>query len=182
MQQAEPVDDRFLGDYLFSESPAQLVIVGDVSEELLRSPAAGIQVLQCNALDDAEAVAVAPAQLTQTIHRTLILQIKPDHHELELHLGRAIRAFPHRVLLHCHISSDKTPFTDNTFFAFGFKSLHVMQDEGMCEGHTRWYEYRLSDYKSAPDWLNARFWANPDRFDLAENPDEYCDEFDEEEE
>ena len=182
MPQAEPADDRFLGDYLFNESPAQLVIVGQLSEGLLRSPPEGVQVLQFNAFDDAEALAMPPRQPTQQGHRTLVLQIKSDQHELTLRLGRAIRAFPHRVLLHCNTTPDTPPLTNDTFFAFGFKALPVMQDESVQGGHTQWYEYRLSDYKSAPDWLNARFWANPDRFDLTENPDEYCDEFDDEEE
>ena len=37
------------------------------------------------------------------------------------------------------------------------------------------YEYRLRDYKQPPDWLNARFWANPARFDLDEESSDYED-------
>ena len=182
MEQAEPGMDRFLGDYLFNESPAQLVIVGQLADALLRSPPEGVQVQQFTALDDAAALAMSPHQSTQQAHRTLVLQIKPEHHDLSLYLGRAIRAFPHRVLLHCYTPPDTPALSNDTFYAFGFRALPVMQEEGAQQGHTYWYEYQLSDYKSAPDWLNARFWANPDRFDLIENPDEYCEEFDDEEE
>lgn len=40
----------------------------------------------------------------------------------------------------------------------------------------RWFEYRMTTYKPAPDWLNARFWANPERYAISEDPDLYCDE------
>jgi len=49
-------------------------------------------------------------------------------------------------------------------------------------GENRWYEYRLSHYKQAPDWLNARFWANPERFKLDDDPDVYFDPDDSDEE
>ena len=182
MQPSEPANDRFLGDYLFDESPAQLAIVGQLPEALLDAPPAGIQVLKLNALHDAEALAMTPHQPLRLGHRALVLQVEANNDELALRLGRAIRAFPHRVLLHCHTPPDKPPPANETFYAFGFRSLPVMQDETGHDGHTHWYEYRLSDYKSAPDWLNARFWANPERFNLAEHSDDYYDEFDDEEE
>jgi len=30
------------------------------------------------------------------------------------------------------------------------------------------YEYQLAEYKRVPDWLNAKYWANPERFDVLE--------------
>lgn len=30
---------------------------------------------------------------------------------------------------------------------------------------SRWYLFDLMTYKPVPDWLNARFWANPDNWD-----------------
>lgn len=182
MQQAEPADDRFLGDYLFHESPAQLAIVGSLPDALLDASPAGIEVLRFDTLLDAEAMAMTPQQSAQSGHRALVLKVEAGHGELALRLGRAVRAFPHRVLLHIHTPPNTPPPANETFYAFGFRVLPVMQDKSMQDGHTYWYEYRLSNYKSAPDWLNARFWANPERFDLLENPDEYCDEFDDEEE
>lgn len=175
-QPAESVDDRFLGDYLFHESPAQLAIVGFLPDVLLQAPPDGVEVLKLDALQDAEALAMQPQRPDQLVHRTLVLRIEVNHDRLALQLGRAIRAFPHRVLLHCRTSPDSASLSNEMFYAFGFRVLPVMQDENPGQGHTHWFEYRLSSYKSAPDWLNARFWANPERFDLLENPDEYCEE------
>ncbi|MES1925471.1 hypothetical protein T31B1_09108 [Salinisphaera sp. T31B1] len=27
------------------------------------------------------------------------------------------------------------------------------------------YRYDIHDYKTTPDWLNKRYWANPERWD-----------------
>jgi len=177
-QAAESVDDRFLGDYLFHESPAQVAIVGGLPDVLLQAPPAGVQVLKLEALQDAEALVMQPQTPSQSVCRTLVLRIDANHDDLALQLGRAIRAFPHRVLLHCRTSPASTSLSNEMFYAFGFRVLPVIQDENPGQDHTRWFEYRLSSYKSAPDWLNARFWANPERFDLLENPDDYCEESD----
>jgi len=45
-----------------------------------------------------------------------------------------------------------------------------------------WFEYRMSQYKPAPEWLNARYWANPERFEVQEDPDGFCESSDDEEE
>ena len=31
--------------------------------------------------------------------------------------------------------------------------------------HVRIYDYDLTTYKTVPDWLNARFWANPEHWE-----------------
>jgi len=96
-------------------------------------------------------------------------------------LGLAIRKFPWCVLAHCSLQG----FADSRFFAFGFSALTIPIGMDSEDGHavaakdqessgsSRWYEYRLSEYKRAPDWLNARFWANPERFSLLDVNGEY---------
>lgn len=46
----------------------------------------------------------------------------------------------------------------------------------------RWFVYRLRDYKQPPSWLNARFWANPERYELDDESDIYCEDDNSEEE
>ena len=53
------------------------------------------------------------------------------------------------------------------FFAFGFRRAFVAIEDGTRHAL---HEYRLADYKQPPDWLNARYWANPERFGA--DPDE----------
>jgi len=46
------------------------------------------------------------------------------------------------------------------FRALGFKLYATDTTDG-----TRIHEYDLDTYKTVPDWLNARFWANPERWE-----------------
>jgi hypothetical protein len=46
------------------------------------------------------------------------------------------------------------------FRALGFVLSTTEPVEGM-----RLYDYDLDTYKTVPDWLNARFWANPERWE-----------------
>ena len=88
---------------------------------------------------------------------------------LDRALGTACRLYPSRLLL--FVLADEAP-TPEALFAFGFRRLLVHPDGVL-------HEYRLRDYKMPPDWLNARFWANPERFEL--DPDEADGDGDEDE-
>lgn len=101
-----------------------------------------------------------------------VLQSDADTHSLDRQLGLAIRLFPEQLFVHCADSS----MGDERFFAFGFRRLTRSANQSTTDGDSRWYEYRLRDYKDQPTWLNARFWANPERFDNRDDPDLYGDE------
>lgn len=45
--------------------------------------------------------------------------------------------------------------------AFGFTQLTQMNDSGHV---IRYYGFDLHNYKTTPDWLNAKYWANPELF------------------
>lgn len=45
------------------------------------------------------------------------------------------------------------------FLALGYETLGV--DEG---GQIALYQFDLATYKQVPDWLNARYWAHPERW------------------
>jgi hypothetical protein len=81
-------------------------------------------------------------------------------------LGAAVRMFPERLLVGVN-----SAHLDNTFFAFGFRRLGVMD-----EMDEQWFEYCLRDYKQPPEWLNARFWANPERFGTDADPDTHSED------
>lgn len=46
----------------------------------------------------------------------------------------------------------------------GFRALGFVVSLVDAEAGTRVYDYDLDTYKSVPDWLNARFWAHPERW------------------
>ncbi|MCB1756010.1 MAG: hypothetical protein KDJ38_10835 [Gammaproteobacteria bacterium] len=50
------------------------------------------------------------------------------------------------------------------FFSLGFK-LPPGSDTRPATSGMVVYEYAIRDYKTVPDWLNARFWANPQNWD-----------------
>ena len=75
---------------------------------------------------------------------------------LERALGSACRVYPARLLLLVDTAEAVPP---EALFAFGFRRLAPRPDAVL-------HEYRLRDYKTPPEWLNARFWANPERFGL----------------
>ncbi|MBC9250247.1 hypothetical protein A9179_08165 [Pseudomonas alcaligenes] len=47
------------------------------------------------------------------------------------------------------------------FFALGLRIDARFQREEQC---LHLFSYDLHDYKQIPDWLNAKFWANPENF------------------
>ena len=50
---------------------------------------------------------------------------------------------------------------ETDFFALALQaSEHFQRDEQTLNLFT----YDLLDYKQVPDWLNAKFWANPENF------------------
>lgn len=90
-----------------------------------------------------------------------------DHGENpESLLGLACRASP-KLLLVEQTTAETSDFMvkDEQFFAFGFRVVEKITESGVQRAL---YSYSLSEYKQAPDWLNAKFWARPERFDLPE--------------
>ena len=49
---------------------------------------------------------------------------------------------------------------DETFRALGFTLSMTDTQENI-----RVYDYDLATYKTVPDWLNARYWAHPERWE-----------------
>ncbi len=188
--QSDRFPARFLGDYLYSDAPSRLLVAGQLPAALLSRPVDGVAVHRFASLADAEKHALQSAESGELDNDadppcTLVLQLDADKPEFERRLGRAIRAFPHRVLVHCAHrqdgSLDDTDPADERFFALGFRKLQLIVDDAQAHdvAPARWFEYRLSHYKISPNWLNARFWANPERFNEDEDPDIYCDDDDE---
>lgn len=173
------VAEQESSDSLFSESLTQLIIVGELPQSLQEHPGDNVSIHNVASLDEAEKHALHPRgdseQRSETV-QALVLKLDPDETQFEHYLGRAVRAFPHRILLHCTATKENPGRGDEAFFAFGFRKLPVAHIASDSAGTLRCFEYRLSQYKPAPDWLNARFWANPARFDVDGDLDDYDEE------
>ena len=168
-----------LSDYLNSESPATFLVVGQLPAGLLDTSADSVRVEYLSSLTEAETTAAdhRDAGVAEPrVPMALILEVDKDNRQAQQLLGRATLGFPHRVLAHCRQTENTTSEIDHLFFSLGFRRLPFTMQMGDSGDTLCWFEYRLSQYKSAPDWLNARFWANPERFDVDEDPDEYHDQ------
>jgi hypothetical protein len=48
------------------------------------------------------------------------------------------------------------------FIAYGMRLLHSYDQDGK---RLQMYKFDIGDYKRTPDWLNAKHWAHPERWD-----------------
>jgi len=164
------VNDRTLVTQLLSGEPAKVALVG--------KPVFRLNAMLVERLVDGSFPTPAP-QVTQYDHIdqfidteagvspkcALCLHLSSDAENPETVLGVACRASPGLVVVEHSSSSPATAlYGDEQFFAFGFR--RIGQSSEVSELQQRWYVYSLRDYKRSPDWLNARFWAHPERFDL----------------
>jgi hypothetical protein len=88
--------------------------------------------------------------------------------KLQDYMGALCQRFPNQVLIELqHGAKEKAAAQAFRLdcFALGFR--HALQSGNDSTAY-QLYEYRLKNYKQAPDWLNSRFWANPERFKLIE--------------
>jgi len=56
---------------------------------------------------------------------------------------------------------DASGWGDTDFYSLALQANERFQREEQVLGL---YTYDLRDYKQVPDWLNAKFWANPENF------------------
>lgn len=111
-------------------------------------------------------VEAGKAQERNLAHSVMCLDLPIGTEDPQSLLGLACRASP-RLLLIEQTGSESSNFllADEQFFAFGFRVAEKTEESGLQRAL---YAYSLSDYKRAPDWLNAKFWAHPERYDLLE--------------
>ncbi|MDR9433086.1 MAG: DUF6231 family protein [Spiribacter sp.] len=59
-------------------------------------------------------------------------------------------------------STPRQPLNRSVLIGLGF---HRRPIEGPTTSTRHWYSFDLAHYKTTPDWLNARHWANPELWD-----------------
>ena len=169
--------DQHCAEWLLHAKPTHVALVGEPAfrlQQVLES-ANGldgpVQIQSCHNLEDLDAQpSTSPIKPENT---ALMLHLRGSESHIDELLGQARRMAPHGLLV--ELGADKLDqqcdngamsLSDERFFAFGFRLVNTQHT---VETSNRLYAYRLSDYKQAPEWLNARFWANPERFDIYED-------------
>jgi hypothetical protein len=165
-----------LADYLLAGSPSSVIILGVASAEIQWSAMAvdGVpKVLKFDTLAECSTYLGQEGNDIPPGPQVALLPLTRVGQALETELGQAVRLFPEKLL----VSIDSAEPEDAALFAFGFRRLALEE-----QGSTRWFEYSLRHYKQPPEWLNARFWANPERFGQDEDTDIDADDYGDEEE
>lgn len=164
------MNDHTLSTQLLGAQPSNVVLVGEpifrlksTLVELLADGSSSAPAPQISQFDDINKVDGADDGISHKC--ALALHLPSDASSPETLLGIACRTSPGLVLVeHTSTGSGLKLLGDEQFFAYGFRRLG--QNTEVSGLQQRWYTYSLRDYKQSPDWLNARFWAHPERFDL----------------
>jgi hypothetical protein len=160
-----------LVDYLLATEPGEIVLIACAAEDLhwpKDVDDSGV-VKRYDTLESA-AHRVQGSLPEDVGEQVTVLNVGSEESTFAQTMGQAVRAFPNRLIV--YTSAQSVP--DTLFFAFGFRKLNVLHT-GSTGVLNRWFEFRLSHYKQPPEWLNARFWANPERFKLDDDSDLYFD-------
>ena len=172
------------GQYVLGAKPSSVVIVGQPPGALWWQEHSAEAQLRCLFFDSMEqcldSLPEADDDNTEETsgHRIALMRFESHNDsdndsDLAAVLGQAVRRFPERLI----ISVESNEPDDAAFFAFGFRKLQL-EDQGSI----RLFEYSLSEYKQVPDWLNARYWANPERYGLTGDHDSYSEDGEDDEE
>ena len=81
-------------------------------------------------------------------------------HELAEHVIAQVRDLHAREMLLITLGDSEWKTTD--FIGLGLRQIAEIEQQG--ETSHAWY-FSLETYKRTPDWLNNRYWANPEKFD-----------------
>lgn len=166
--------DQRLAKMLLDRSQRMVVLVGEpvfrLSEALnlvFDSPDfEAVVPMVCQFESIEEYIDASKASGRNVAQCSMCLHLPTDTPDAENLLGLATRTSPSLLLVeHTQTSPTHKLLSDEQFFAFGFR---VLEKTGNSGHQTALYAYSLSDYKKAPDWLNARYWAHPERFGVLE--------------
>jgi len=163
------VYDQTLVQYLNAQSPPEIVLIGEpvfrLREKLISATAGSTDSVVLESVSIEAFLKTDSAAQSNVADRVMCLHLPDNATKPQTLLGQACRMSPRLLLVeHTQSSADNHLLEDEQFFALGFRRIE--EDTYNTGLQCKLFCYRLSDYKQAPTWLNARFWANPERFDL----------------
>lgn len=163
------MSDEALVNLLLSNQPSAVALVGKpvfrLAQAVNKRGALNSvpDVSECEQLDDFARLCEHAGHAANDWVMCLDLPDDADYPEQVLGLG--CRLSPNLLLVeHSQRSVDAKLLGDEQFFAHGFRLFDKTTDNLGLQRHR--YVFSLSDYKQSPDWLNARFWAHPERFNV----------------
>ena len=137
-----------------------------LTQALQSVPAGQICALDVGALQVAHALLPPEAQLklcdtTSSDSRAQLALVKDALHALDAAQARTLLArvrdfISPRIIVMADVHC---PLARQDFLGLGYETLAADEGEQIAL-----YQFDLATYKQVPDWLNARFWANPERW------------------
>jgi hypothetical protein len=104
------------------------------------------------------ALFAAPAQNDPPAQLALVMNALNDLDAAQARtlLARVRDFITSRIIV---IADTRCPLDRMDFLAIGYDTLGTDK-----AGQTKLYQFDLATYKQVPDWLNARYWAHPERW------------------
>ncbi|MBX2836514.1 MAG: hypothetical protein KTR35_06650 [Gammaproteobacteria bacterium] len=153
--------DAALAAWVLETSPDALVLIGQRVGQQLQAGITTQLSDACPQRYDSLSDWIATGHSPPANALVLVSVAQKDLTQLQnRQVGALCRAFPQGVLIVDYAASSKSR---QQFFANGFIELLACQQP---EKNAAAYLYQLRNYKPAPSWLNSKYWAHPERFDL----------------
>ena len=159
-------DEPSLSDLLEQFAPASVLAAGAAADELAQT--------YCRDHPHCQATVLSPEELTAQVDRLGRFDLALISHTLE-YLDRDAAArliarlrdvHARRLIVILPMGPDweghKSHWHKNSMLAYGFVHVGGRTHEGR---EVHFYAFDIDTYKTTPDWLNARYWANPELFD-----------------
>lgn len=154
------VEPDLLDDYLLHDNPESVLLVPGKApggfKDMLSQRVTTLNVATRDELP--QAVQEQGRQSLLVFHGSLD-SCERDDVTLILAAARDLYAARTVVMSACDPFDEEQPVSRNFMFSMGFRFRG-----GADNGNFSLYEYAIHDYKTVPDWLNARFWANPENW------------------
>jgi hypothetical protein len=150
-----------VASHVAAQRPASLLALGPAAAALAPSTASrGAPPLRVHALPDARTVADLETDVTVDLALVAGLLEECDKRGAEIMLARLRDVQARRVLIVMDTERAAAQGWDqNAMFALGFERIQRVTESGRP---FELYGFDIRRYKVTPDWLNARFWANPE--------------------
>jgi len=150
--------------HVAAQRPASLLALGPAAAALVPQPAApGNPALRLRVLQHARTSADLEAGDTVDLALVAGLLEESDKRSAEMLLARLRDVRARRILVVVDPERAAAQGWDQSaMFAMGFERLQRVTENGRA---FELYGFDILRYKATPDWLNARFWANPQLWD-----------------
>lgn len=154
MIDSQRANQRWVAQCLCAEQTGALLFIGEIPEQLRVHPVEGVSVHQLDSVEQATNRLEKLQRCEQSDGDevfTLVLGIDPADKQAASLLGHAIRSFPHRVVVYCTAPEQSPYAVSELFFSLGFRRLHAPAELVEQPDDIWWFDYQMSQYKSAPN-------------------------------